>query len=308
MNTSKQKSQTGLPIAEPEDEGFSKERLARIGTSMQRYIDNRIIPGIITVVARHGRIVHFESMGLMDIENNKPMKADTIFRIMSMTKPIACVGLMMLYEEGLFLLDDPISNYLPSFKNMMVQTKRGMLEPAKRQITIRDCMTHTAGFSMQEWTKIRSGFAQGERPEPVVPGTTGTIINQPGEGGTLEEAVELLSIVPLSYHPGTDWEYHPGHEVVGALIETISGQSLDKYLEERILIPLNMVDTHFYLPGEKADRLAALYTVDQNSWGNIGLIDSPSTSAKIHGPKTYFSSGGGLLSTAANSKPPPEEK
>ena len=301
MSTTNQISQTGLPMAEPREEGFSGERLARIGTSMKQYIDDRVIPGIITVVARHGRIVHFESQGLMDIENNKPMKNDTIFRIASMTKPIACVGLMTLYEEGHFLLDDPITGYLPSFKNMMVKGKRGMLESARREITFRDCMTHTAGFSGQEWTDIVSRFSQGPQQQtPIVPGTSDVTINQPAQGGTLQEAVELLSKVPLSHHPGTDWEYHPGHEVIGVLIEKMSGQSLDKYLKERIFNPLNMVDTHFYLPSEKANRLAALYTVDQNSWGNIGLIDSPSTSAKIHGPKTYFSSGGGLLSTAAD--------
>jgi CubicO group peptidase (beta-lactamase class C family) len=288
--------QTGLPTTAPEEVGFSSERLERIGTAMQRHIDARLIPGVLTVVARHGRIVHFESQGLMDIEAKKPMADDTIFRIMSMTKPIACVALMMLYEEGHFLLDQPISRYLPSFKNMMVRAKRGMLEPAKREITFRDCMTHTAGFSMQEWGRVNSHSSTGP-VKPLVPGTRERI-NQPGQPGTLAEAVELFAKAPLNYHPGTDWEYHPGHEVVGVLIEKISGQSLDNFLQERIFDPLKMVDTHFYLPTEKAERLAALYTVEQNPWGKIGLIDSPSTSAKILGPKTYFSAGGGLLSTA----------
>jgi CubicO group peptidase (beta-lactamase class C family) len=290
-----------LPSAIPEEVGFSSERLARIRPVMQKYIDARMIPGILTLVARHAHIVHFESQGLMDIEANKPMANDTIFRIMSMTKPIACVGLMMLYEEGHFLLNQPISSYLPSFKNMMVKGKRGLTEPASREITFRDCLTHTAGLSMQEWAKILSRFSQGlPQQKPIVPGTAGSQINQPGEQGTLEEAVELLAKVPLDFHPGTDWEYHPGHEVVGVLIEKISGQSLDKFLQERILDPLKMVDTHFYLPKEKAARLAALYTVDQNPWGKIGLIDSPATSAKVLGPKTFFSAGGGLLSTAAD--------
>jgi CubicO group peptidase (beta-lactamase class C family) len=296
---SKLKLQAGLPMTEPEEVGFSSERLARIGTAMQRYIDERTIPGVLTVVARHGRIVHFQTQGMMDIEAKKPMAGDTIFRLASMTKPISCVGLMMLYEEGHFLLDQPISGYLPSFKNIMVKGKRGMLEPAKREITFRDCMTHTAGFSAQEWSAISSRFSQGAAVQkPLVPGTPGSQINQPGQSGTLEEEVELLAKAPLNFHPGTDWEYHPGHEVVGALIQKISGQKLDKFLQERILDPLKMVDTHFFLPGEKTERLAALYTVDQNSWGKIGLIDSPATSAKVLGPKTFFSSGGGLLSTA----------
>ena len=291
----------GLPMGKPEELGFSSERLGRIGPVMQRYIDSRMAPGILTVIARHGRVVHFDTRGFMDIEARKPLADDTIFRVMSMTKPIACAGLMMLYEEGHFLLDHPISGYLPSFKNMMVKGRRGMTEPARREITFRDCLTHTAGFSAEEWVKIASRLSQEVPPQkPVVPGTQGKAINQPEQQGTLGEAVEMLSKAPLNFHPGTDWEYHPGHEVVGALIEKISGQSLDKYLEERILDPLKMVDTHFYLPNEKAGRLAALYTVDENEWGKIGLIDCPATSAKVLGPKTYFSAGGGLLSTAAD--------
>lgn len=292
--------QTGLAMTDPEEVGFSSERLARIGTAIQKYIDARIIPGAVTVVARHGRIVRFLSQGLMDIENNKPMDNHTIFRIMSMTKPIACIGLMTLYEEGHFLLDQPISQYLPSFKNMMVKGKRNMLQSASREINFRDCMTHTAGFSGQEWSSILSRFSQGAPPKPIVPGTSGSTVNQPGQTVTLQDAVELLSKAPLSFQPGTDWEYHPGHEVVGALIEKISGQNLDRFFQERIFEPLKMVDTHFYLPKEKAHRLAALYTVDNNSWGKIGLIDSPSTSTKVFGPKTFLSSGGGLLSTAAD--------
>ncbi len=290
----------GLATGEPEEMGFSSERLGRIGDMMQKYIDARMAPGILSLVARHGKVVYFESRGLMDIENSRPMAKDTIFRIMSMTKPISCVALMTLYEEGRFLLDDPISRYLPAFKNMQVKGKRGMMEPAHREITVRDCMTHTAGFSLQEWSNIQSRLSGGAPAQrPLVPGTKEKI-NLPGEKGTLEEAVDLLAKAPLSFHPGTDWEYHPGHEVIGVLIEKLSGRRLDEFLQERIFNPLGMTDTHFYLPPEKAGRLAALYTVDDNEWGKIGLIDSPETSAKVKGPKTFFSSGGGLLSTAAD--------
>jgi CubicO group peptidase (beta-lactamase class C family) len=301
MVRSEDRPVTELSTVEPEKVGFSSERLARIGPAMQRYVDARRIPGALTLVARHGHIVHFESMGVMDIEANRPMTKDTIFRIMSMTKPIACVALMTLYEEGYFLLDQPISGYLPSFKNMVVKGKRGLTESASREITFRDCLTHTAGFSMQEYVKIMSRFSQGAPSQkPIVPGTAGARVNQPGQKGTCQEAIEMLSQIPLNFHPGTDWEYHPGHEVAGVLIEKISGQSLDKFLQNRILDPLKMVDTHFYLPGEKAGRLAALYAVDQNPWGMLGLIDSPTTSAKVLGPKTFFSAGGGLMSTAAD--------
>ncbi len=229
---------------------------------------------------------------------NKPMENDTIFRLMSMTKPIACVGLMMLYEEGHFLLDQPISRYLPSFKNMVVKTKRGNTEPARREINFRDCLTHTAGFDSQAYGRIGNRFSSGPL-QPLPPGSSRTI-NQAGQQGTVEEAVELLAKEPLNFHPGTDWEYHPGHDVVGVLIEKISGQRLDVFLQERILDPLKMVDTHFYVPRAKAGRLAAGYTPNDNEWGRIGLIDSPATSRVVAGPKTFFSAGGGLNCTAAD--------
>lgn len=291
----------GFPITEPEEVGFSTERLARIGPAIHKYIDAKVIPGAVTLVARHGSIVHFESRGLMDVEANKLMTNNTIFRIMSMTKPIVSVGLMMLYEEGHFLLDQPISIYLPSFRNMVVRGKRDMIERANREITFRDCLTHTAGFNAQEYGKITSRFASGTTPQkPLIPGTTGRTINQSGSTGTVEESIELLSRVPLNFHPGTDWEYHPAHDVIGVLIEKISGKNLDTFLRERIFEPLKMVDTHFYLEKEKSGRLAAGYIIDQNEWGRFGLIDSPSTSAIVLGPKTYFPGGSGLVSTAAD--------
>jgi len=294
------KPSTGLPTSKPEEVGFSSERLARVGPAMQKYIDKRIVPGIVTLVAHHGRVIHFEHQGLMDIDAGKSMTDDTIFRIMSMTKPIVSVGLMTLYEEGHFLLDQPISRYLPSFKKMIVKTKRGLTEPANREITFRDVLTHTAGFDSLENQKIGSQFSLGAPPKPLVPGTTGQTVNQPGQKGTIEEAVELLAKAPLGYQPGTEWEYYADLGVLGVLIEKISGQSLDRFLQERILDPLKMVDTYFYLPKEKASRLAACYREDQNQWGMFGLVDSPATSAKVLGPKTYLSPGGGLLSTAAD--------
>jgi len=291
---------SGLPMAKPEDVGFSSQRLARIGPAMQKYIDARMIPGVVTLVARHGCTVHFESRGLMDIEANKPVKNDTIFRIMSMTKPIACVGLMMLYEEGYFLLNQPISRYLPFFKNMVVK-KRESTEAANREITFRDCLTHTAGFSMAEYRKIFPIAALKAGQRPLKPGIQEKTINTlPPPQKTVEESVKLLAKAPLNFHPGTDWEYHPGHDVIGVLIEKISGQRLDKFLQERILTPLKMKDSHFYLPKEKVDRFAAGYVYEHNDWGMFGLIDSPATSVKVVGPKTFFPAGSGLLSSAAD--------
>ena len=292
---------SGLPTAKPEEVGFSSERLARMGPAMQKYIDARMVPGVLTVVVRHGRIVHFQCQGMMDIEAKKPVLDDTIFRIMSMTKPIVSVALMMLYEEGYFLLDDPISRYLPPFKQMMVRGKHGSIVPANREITFRDCLTHTAGFSNEESTRISSRFSAGPRPgQPLIPGAAGQVINQPAQQGTIEETVELLARAPLNCQPGTDWEYFADHTVLGVLIEKISGQKLDAFLQKRILDPLQMSDTHFYLPQEKAGRLAAGYAFARNEWGMFGLLDSPATSSKVLGPKTYLSPGGGLLSTAGD--------
>lgn len=300
MSKSANRLALGLPMADPEAVGFSSERLARIGSSMQKYIDKRMVPGVLTVVARHGKIVHFESRGLMDVEADKPMSGDAIFRLASMTKPIACIGLMMLYEEGHFLLDQPISRYLPSFKNMVVKGKRDLKEPANREITIRDCLTHTAGFNSIEFEKIRNRARTEEVQRPAIPGKAGQPVNQPAPYGTAEEVVEILAKVPLNFQPGTDWEYNPGHAVVGVLIEKISGQSLDKFLKERIFEPLKMVDAGYCLPAEKASRLAAGYKVDKNEWGMFGLVDSPATSALVLGPMTCFLANGGLVSTAAD--------
>ena len=296
----------GLPMADPEEAGFSSDRLARIRPAMKKYIDCGMIPGSLTLAARHGRIVHFDMQGLMDVEANKPMQEDAIFRLASMTKPIACVALLMLYEEGHFLLDQPISRYLPAFKNMAVKTQRDLTEPANREINFRDCLTHTAGFSSKAHGEIRTrinapslGAASPVAANPVAIGDAGKLprVGASGSGPTVAQVVDELAKLPLNNHPGIYWEYNPGHDVVGVLVETISGQTLDGFLKERIFDPLNMVDTHFYLPEEKLPRFAAGYAVDVNNGGRFGLVDRPESSEKVLGPKTYFSGAGGLIST-----------
>lgn len=289
------KSAVGLPTAEPEEVGFSGDRLARIGPSMQKYIDTGMVPGVSTLVARHGRVVHYEARGLMDAEGGKPVTPDTIYRIMSMTKPITCVALMMLYEEGRFLLTDLISKWLPSFQNMVVNRPGDITPPANRSITVRDCLTHTAGFSSLEFMRIRAKFDR-----PVLPDSPVPPVNTPTATCTVQQMVDELARVPLNSQPGTRWEYNPGHEVVAALVEVISGQSLAEFFQERILGPLQMVDTHFYLPKEKVHRFAAGYTVDMDHGGRFRLCDAPATSAKVLGPTTYCSGTGGLVSTAAD--------
>ena len=286
---------SGLPGARPEEVGFSTERLARIGPAMQKYIDAGMVPGTLTLAARHGRIVHFEARGLMDVEAAKPVQKDTIYRIMSMTKPITCAALMMLYEEGHFLLTDPISRWLPFFKNMMVKGPGDQVVPANREINYRDCLTHTAGFSTLALQRARAKFDR-----PVLAADGSPCVNTPEPCGTVEQVLEELAKVPLNHQPGTFWEYNPGHEVVGVLVEKISGQTLEEFFQERIFGPLKMVDTHFYLPEGKVDRFAAGYRVDVNDGGRFRLCDTPATSAKVIGPRVYFSGAGGLLSSVSD--------
>jgi len=283
MNTSKPLGTlpAGLPLAEPEEVGFSSERLARIGPAMRRYIEKRSVPGTVTLVARHGRVVHLEAQGLKDVENNVPYTTDTIFRIASMTKPIAAVALLMLYEEQGFLLDQSIARVLPEFRRPRVWTAGHMhTEPAAREITFRDCLTHTAGFS-------RAAFESARAPQA---------------GGTLRsarETMEILAKSPLDFHPGTRWDYSAGLHAVGVIVEVLSGQPLDQFMKERIFDPLGMVDTSYLLPKEKIARFGPAYAVDPQTRRTYGLADTVATSASVNGPVVPNGSGG-LLSTPAD--------
>jgi CubicO group peptidase (beta-lactamase class C family) len=284
-----------LPTAKPEDVGMSSERLARIRTAMQRYVDQGLVPGVVTMVARHGKVVHFDAIGYRDAENKAPMTTDTIFRIASMTKPIASVALMMLYEEGHFLLNDPIAKFLPEFKEMKVaqvasnEERTGTpykLVPAARPITFKHVLTHTAGFAnsyrgitLPEFTKA---FQQGRKPNE-----------------TIGDAVKRLATLPLNFHPGDAWEYGNATDVVGRLVEVISGMTLDEYLQKRIFAPLKMTDTYFYLPQSKLDRFAAVYQPNEKNGNKIKLLEAPTAESRyVKEPHVYFSGAGGLVSTA----------
>jgi len=284
-----------LPAAKPEDVGMSSERLARIRTAMQRYVDKGLVPGVVTMVARQGKVVHFDAVGYRDAESKAPMTTDTIFRIASMTKPIASVALMMLYEEGHFLLNDPIAKFLPEFKEMKVaqvasnEERTGTpykLVPAARPITFKHVLTHTAGFAnsyrgitLPEFNKT---FQQGRKPNE-----------------TIGDAVKRLATLPLNFHPGDAWEYGNATDVVGRLVEVISGMTLDEYLQKRIFAPLKMTDTHFYLPQSKLDRFAAVYQPDEKNGNRIKLLEAPTAESRyVKEPHVYFSGAGGLVSTA----------
>ena len=287
-----------LPAAKPETLGLSSERLERIGTAVQHDIDDKRIAGAVTLVIRRGHVAWFKSLGMMDREAGKAMQPDAMFRICSMTKPITSVAVMMLYEEGRFLLEDPVSKYLPEFRNPKVLVKPASGEPysipATKEITVRDLLRHTSGITYQ-WNGDlgpmyeSAGVASGLLPYE----------------GTIGDSVKHLAAQPLLFNPGSRFEYSLGVDVLGRLVEVLSGRPLDEFFRTRIFEPLGMKDTYFFPPDNKLDRLAAAYTYSADK----GLNRFPDTPIKegafvysadypTRGPKKLFSGGAGLVSSA----------
>ena len=281
----------GLPMTKPESVGMSRERLQRITPVMQQYIDEKLVPGTVTLVARHGKVVHFEAQGYMDVDKQTPMRKDALFRIASMTKPITSVALMMLWEEGKFQLRDPVSKYLPEFTNQQVSTtadasgKTGQLVPVNRPATIRDMLTHTAGLA----NSYRGNTQYHDEIMAIRPDdTTATFITR-------------LASLPLNYQPGTEWQYSYATDVVGRLVEVLSGQTLDEFMAERIFKPLKMNDTHFFLDDTQGGRLMSQYKPGEDL--TITLQDPGDDTSRwiTGGPvanKKVFRGAGGLVSTA----------
>jgi CubicO group peptidase (beta-lactamase class C family) len=286
--------------AKPESVGLSSERLERIGMAVQHSINDKRIAGAVTFVARRGHVVWFKAQGMADREAGKPMRPDTMFRICSMTKPITSVAVMMLYEEGRFLLDDPISKYLPEFKNPRVLVKPASGEPysipATKEITIRDLLRHTSGLTYHWNPDLGPRYKAANVAHGLLP-----------YDGTIEENIKRLAGVPLLFNPGDRWEYSLGVDVLGRLVEVVSGNTLDEFFRTRIFEPLGMKDTYFYLPDNKQERLAAAYTYYPEK-GLNRFPDIPITEGTLvyaadypyHGPKKLFSGGAGLVSTAAD--------
>ena len=267
-----------LPMGTPEEVGMSAERLQRVSALMKRNIDQNLLAGTVSLIARHGKVAHLEAQGFADKEAGVAMTADHLFTIMSMTKPIVTVGLMMLYEEGYFRLDDPISTWLPGYANKTVRHTVGgreVTEPAARPVTVRHVLSHTSGLSIRP--PAGRGGQNRERP------------------ATLAEAVDAAADLPLAFHPGDEWQYGASTDYVAILVEKISGMSLDAYLRERIFEPLGMVDTHYNIPQSKVDRVAAVYrpTGPDNA---IELFRAPA----FREPTRYFSGQAGLSSTVAD--------
>lgn len=283
-----QQTDPGLPMAAPESVGMSSERLARIAPAMQKYIDDQLVPGVVTLVARKGKVVHFETHGYMDVDSDKPMRPDAIFRIASMTKPITSVALMMLWEEGAFQLRDPVSRFIPEFANAQVSTtadssgNSGSLVPARREPTIRDMLTHTAGMA-NSYIGNSSYYASQSRIGP---------------DDTLASYIDRLADMPLNYHPGEAWQYSAATDVVGRLVEVISGQTLAEFMDERIFSPLGMNDTHFYMDDDKDGRLTSQYTPGPND-NRIVLQDPGNNESRwiTNDNKQVFRGAGGLVST-----------
>lgn len=275
-------------------EGFLSDRLGRIDGAMQRYVDAGKVPGIVGLIARRGKVVYHKSFGHRDVEAGAPMSNDVIFRIASMTKPIASVAAMMLWEEGRFQLRDPVSKFLPEFADMKVAVPVGSGDSARRPyrtveasrlITIQHLLTHTAGLPNPYRGATREMY--------------GEIRANRKPGGTVGDYVTALAKLPLNFEPGSRWEYGPATDVIGRLVEVLSGETLDVYLKERIFDPLAMSDTHFYLPESKVPRLAALYRPDAE--GRIELQEKPDSDSRwVKEPHVYFSAGGGLLSTTTD--------
>ncbi len=281
--------------ATPESVGISSERLGRLHRGMQEIVARREAAGIVTLVGRDGKVVDVHATGFQDLESKTAMREDTIFRIASMSKPITSVAIMMLYEEGKLRLNDPVSRFIPAFKQQRVLGQDGTsTDNARRGMTIRDLLTHRLGLSYGFLNNGPVGNAY--RTNGVVDGLTVTEM-------TLAEGIDKLAAQPLMSQPGAAWNYSLSTDVLGRVVEVASGQAFDVFLRERIFKPLGMVDTDFVVPTAKWARLATVYAPEANgirpmkdpeSFGNTHM----SPVAYYKAPKKYFSGGAGLASTA----------
>jgi CubicO group peptidase (beta-lactamase class C family) len=278
-----------FPHARPEDVGLSGEKLAQVDRWMDRLVADGKLPGLSVTVTRRGRVAYTRCTGQSDLARGTPMAADTLVRIYSMTKPLTSVAIMMLYEEGRFQLDDPISRFLPYFANQRVFAggNRGKMDtvPAARDITFRDLLTHTSGLTY--------GFMQATLVDAAYRDNG---VDFQTADATLGEVVERAAAVPLLAQPGAEWNYSIATDVLGHLVAVISGQSFDSFLQERVIGPLGMTDTSFVVPPEKLSRFAANYVPGADG---LALLDDPATSRFLL-PGKICSGGGGLVSTVGD--------
>ncbi|MEM8484458.1 MAG: serine hydrolase domain-containing protein [Bacteroidota bacterium] len=277
----------GLPEAAPEDVGISSDRLARVDQLMEKHVDASQIAGAISLVARNGKVVHFNAYGARNIATGEPMTTDTIVRIYSMSKPITSVALMMLYEEGAFHLDDPVEKYIPAFKNQQVYVEgpaaNPVLRPVENKMTIRHLLTHSSGLSYGIFSNtVVDSLYRKETGRAWWP--------------NLEKLATSMGSLPLLFEPGDRWYYSLATDVLGYLVEVLSGQPFDEFLHARIFDPLNMVDTGFFVPADKINRFAANHGIDNT--GKLMVVDPPN--GQFSQKPAFLSGGGGLVSTASD--------
>jgi CubicO group peptidase (beta-lactamase class C family) len=292
-------AQADLPLAKAETVGMSSKRLERINAFIKDYVDTNQIAGAVTLVARKGKVVHFEAQGWRYKEENQPMQKDAIFSLASMTKPIVSTALMMLWEDGKFMLDDPIAKWLPSYAHKQVlDPVSGQRTPA-RPVTVRNILSHTSGLSLNPSTgpspltdtPADEAAAEGDPFDPQAPAQTGGAAGRPK---TLLEAVERAAGSPLAFQPGDRWQYGSSTDFVAILVEKMSGMTIDEFVRTRIFQPLGMRDTFYNIPQEKVGQVAAIYRPDKD--GKITLLRKP----EYHEPTTYFPGVAGLNGTAAD--------
>ena len=261
------------PIATPESVGFSTAGLKAFQQAMRALVDEQQLAGVTTLVARHGKVVHFDAYGVRDLETRKPVEKDTIFRIASMTKPIVGVAMMMLWEQGKWTLDDPVAKHIPEFAVLKVKTANGDVAQVK-PMTMRQLMSHSAGF---DTTGGYEGKNVTDRTKP------------------LQAMIDKLAALPLAAQPGSDWRYGPSVDIQGYIVEKLSGQTLDVYLKSKIFDPLGMTDTGFSVDASKAERVTKIHT-----YGDDKKIKSAPTQPDPTRTPVFLSGGGGLMSTTGD--------
>jgi CubicO group peptidase (beta-lactamase class C family) len=286
-----------ITASSPEAAGFSAERLKRIDLAMNDWVDKGYLNGASALIIRNGKIAYYKSAGYNDLDTKAPLPKDGIFRIASQTKAITSVAIMMLFDEGKLLLSDPVSLYIPSFKGQSVMVKFNpadttyTTEPAKREVTIKDLLTHTSGI----------GYAQiGSREANAIYAKSRLTAGIGMRNASLKDAMSRLGQLPLMHQPGEKFTYGLNTDVLGALVEVISGVSLDEFFRTRIFEPLGMKDTYFTIPQSKATRLVNLYTEKPDGKlvkATVQMLNGPVTPAYPLEQSTYYSGGAGLSST-----------
>ena len=301
-------SNSPLPLGDPRELGFDADRLARIGPAMQAFVDDLRVPNLVTLLARRGQLVHLHACGVLDLEDDAPAGVDTLFRMWSNTKPIAGVATMILYERGALAPDDPVAKFLPEYADQRVFNPAEPMAPvpAKRGVTIRDCLANTTGLANPSTMPhfYRQQYREALTTLGWIRDDANMLTRPDGDRPSSRERVRAQAQLPLAAQPGEQFEYHMGYMPLSAVLEEASGQRLDAFFRDSIFEPLGMNDTGFYLPDGALPRFGASY-MPREVDGKMRLvaIDKAATSEKTVGPKTEFAAGGdagGVLTTAGD--------